>query len=212
VIAIIATLAVILFPVFAQAREKARQAACMSNLKQLNLAVKQYVQDYDGRFNRSIQPADPANTPPGGYWERFYWIWPQIVYPYHKSIEVFNCPNGVRAYAKQPRVGHYGANWDVMGDYTTPDKPTSEADIVSSANTYLIFDAGQYVLSYAEARSASRNVRYLPGGKEGGRRARSPEAPAGLSTSSPRRRAPSGRTSSAAGTPGASTWVSPTGT
>src|SRR5205823_10875854 len=48
VIAIIAILAAILFPVFARAREKARQASCMSNLKQLGLAMMQYAQDYDG--------------------------------------------------------------------------------------------------------------------------------------------------------------------
>src|SRR3954468_16853992 len=47
VIAIIAILAAILFPVFAQAREKARQASCMSNMKQIGLAVMQYEQDYD---------------------------------------------------------------------------------------------------------------------------------------------------------------------
>src|SRR5476651_129734 len=47
VIAIIAVLAAILFPVFAQAREKARQTSCLSNEKQLGLAVMQYVQDYD---------------------------------------------------------------------------------------------------------------------------------------------------------------------
>src|SRR5579862_9300778 len=48
VIAIIAILAAILFPVFAQAREKARQATCQSNLKQLGLGWQQYLQDYDG--------------------------------------------------------------------------------------------------------------------------------------------------------------------
>ncbi len=50
VIAIIAILAAILFPVFARAREKARQSACLSNCKQLGLAVMQYVQDYDGMY------------------------------------------------------------------------------------------------------------------------------------------------------------------
>ena len=56
VIAIIAILAAILFPVFAQAREKARQATCLSNLKQLSLGVLMYVQDYDEQF-----------PPPAGY-------------------------------------------------------------------------------------------------------------------------------------------------
>ena len=50
VIAIIAILAAILFPVFAKAREKARAASCMSNMKQINLALLQYVQDYDEKF------------------------------------------------------------------------------------------------------------------------------------------------------------------
>src|SRR6266511_5057775 len=47
VIAVIAILAALLFPVFAQAREKARQAACFSNLKQIGLALNLYLQDYD---------------------------------------------------------------------------------------------------------------------------------------------------------------------
>src|SRR5690242_14717153 len=50
VIAIIAILAAILFPVFAQAREKARQITCVSNEKQINLAVSMYVQDYDETY------------------------------------------------------------------------------------------------------------------------------------------------------------------
>ena len=50
VIAIIAILAAILFPVFSQAREKARQAACLSNCRQIGLAAVQYVQDYDEQF------------------------------------------------------------------------------------------------------------------------------------------------------------------
>ena len=50
VIAIIAILAAILFPVFAKAREKARQITCASNLKQIGLGFTQYIQDYDERL------------------------------------------------------------------------------------------------------------------------------------------------------------------
>ncbi len=73
VIAIIAILAAILFPVFAQAREKARMVSCVSNLRQLGLAVVQYAQDYDERFpmgsyngprNWEVNP-DPADGPGG---------------------------------------------------------------------------------------------------------------------------------------------------
>src|ERR1041385_5074124 len=64
VIAIIAILAAILFPVFAQVREKARQTTCSSNLKQIGTAFAMYVQDYDGR---RPDRRDLKNGFPGGY-------------------------------------------------------------------------------------------------------------------------------------------------
>ena len=64
VIAIIAILAAILFPVFAQAREKARQTSCLSNLKQIGLAFKMYVQDYDERWPQ-CDPIPGGNNSPG---------------------------------------------------------------------------------------------------------------------------------------------------
>jgi prepilin-type N-terminal cleavage/methylation domain-containing protein len=61
VIAIIAILAAILFPVFAQAREKGRQAVCISNMKQFTLGMMMYVQDYDERFpSQDPTPAAPS--------------------------------------------------------------------------------------------------------------------------------------------------------
>src|SRR3569833_2553172 len=71
VIAIIAILAAILFPVFAQAREKARQITCTSNMKQIGLAMMQYVQDYDetyplSLFNYPAPPPDPGGRRAGG--------------------------------------------------------------------------------------------------------------------------------------------------
>ncbi|MGQ9733315.1 MAG: prepilin-type N-terminal cleavage/methylation domain-containing protein [Candidatus Zipacnadales bacterium] len=56
VIAIIAILAAILFPVFAKAREKARQTSCLSNIKQISLAMLAYAQDYDERFSWCCVP------------------------------------------------------------------------------------------------------------------------------------------------------------
>lgn len=82
VIAIIAILAAILFPVFAQAREKARQASCLSNEKQLGLAVLQYVQDYDETYPLAIN---------SGVWA--YQAWPDLVQPYAKSYNIFICPD-----------------------------------------------------------------------------------------------------------------------
>ncbi len=78
VIAIIAILAAILFPVFAQAREKARGISCVSNQKQLGTSVMMYAQDYD-------------ETLPSGM--TFEWQpWPQVVEPYIKNYNVLRCP------------------------------------------------------------------------------------------------------------------------
>ena len=81
VIAIIAILAAILFPVFARAREKARQASCQSNLKQLGLALLMYVQDYDERFPRHCY-TQPSRR-----------CWAYLIAPYVKNAQVFVCPS-----------------------------------------------------------------------------------------------------------------------
>jgi prepilin-type N-terminal cleavage/methylation domain-containing protein/prepilin-type processing-associated H-X9-DG protein len=86
VIAIIAILAAILFPVFAQAREKARAITCASNLDQLGLAIMQYVQD-----NNEVYPVsngDITDAVPGGAGN-----WGQQIYPYVKSTGVYICPD-----------------------------------------------------------------------------------------------------------------------
>jgi prepilin-type N-terminal cleavage/methylation domain-containing protein len=95
VIAIIAILAAILFPVFAQAREKARQASCLSNLRQLGTAGMMYQQDYDGMF-----------TPPFKYYgaqsvQSNCWWWDDILQPYIKNKQVNRCPSwvGVESWA-----------------------------------------------------------------------------------------------------------------
>jgi prepilin-type N-terminal cleavage/methylation domain-containing protein/prepilin-type processing-associated H-X9-DG protein len=85
VIAIIAILAAILFPVFARAREKARQTSCLSNVKQLGLAFMQYIQDYDERFPTWARSGWPPPVVP-------YMTWWCEVYPYVKNGAVFVCP------------------------------------------------------------------------------------------------------------------------
>src|SRR4051795_4900078 len=74
VVAIIAILAAILFPVFAQAREKARQTSCASNLQQLASAMNLYAQDHSGRF-----PPQDDNFAP--------------MFPYVKNYAIFRCPS-----------------------------------------------------------------------------------------------------------------------
>lgn len=81
VIAIIAILAAILFPVFAQAREKARQASCLSNMRQIGTAALMYMQDYDERF-----PSDAGANARGaldGDWGKDYWVF--HFFPYIKG-------------------------------------------------------------------------------------------------------------------------------
>jgi prepilin-type N-terminal cleavage/methylation domain-containing protein len=99
VIAIIAILAAILFPVFAQAREKARTANCLSNLRQIGIASNLYLQDYDERFPFAGRDWQPAS---------FVDVWNGLG-PYIKNREMFLCRSDgtpawnvqwVRQYAK----------------------------------------------------------------------------------------------------------------
>lgn len=83
VIAIIAILAAILFPVFAKAREKARQASCLSNTKQIGLAFLSYAQDYDEECITHVQCAD---HPLGISWQK-------LLEPYMKNVQITFCPS-----------------------------------------------------------------------------------------------------------------------
>ena len=88
VIAIIAILAAILFPVFAQAREKARATSCISNEKQLTLSWSMYAQDYD----ELVVPYSSTGCS-GGY----VYPWPLLLQPYIKNYQVFKCPDSTYA-------------------------------------------------------------------------------------------------------------------
>ena len=87
VIAIIAILAAILFPVFAQAREKARATSCLSNTKQMGLALMMYVQDYDEMFFGYPWQSENTKCVAGRL------AWPEKIMPYIKNTQVFQCPS-----------------------------------------------------------------------------------------------------------------------
>ncbi|MGD9494785.1 MAG: DUF1559 domain-containing protein [Armatimonadota bacterium] len=93
VIAIIAILAAILFPVFARAREKARQTACLSNTKQIGLGLQMYVQDNDERLPRHYFPTTMLVPLPDGSGTWNYMIWTQMIFPYVKNSDLFRCPS-----------------------------------------------------------------------------------------------------------------------
>ena len=107
VIAIIAILAAILFPVFAKAREKARQTSCASNEKQLGLAVIQYVQDYDECLPVGIDSQS-------GQYQFAGLGWANQIYSYVKSVGVYSCPDNTTtsipsiSYAYNPNLSF---NW-----------------------------------------------------------------------------------------------------
>ena len=119
VIAIIAILAAILFPVFAKAREKARQASCQSNMKQLGLGFIQYIQDNDEKYPTATMGTNPN---PFGHG------WGYEIYPYVKSTGVYACPDDSSI---TPKVS-YGMNsalWD-----------TSLAQLNAPASTVNLFE------------------------------------------------------------------------
>lgn len=91
VIAIIAILAAILFPVFAQAREKARAISCLSNTKQIGLSLQMYIQDYDEHVCFNNDGNWYQSPPNSGYW--YINTWMSLLEPYIKNYGLWVCPS-----------------------------------------------------------------------------------------------------------------------
>jgi prepilin-type N-terminal cleavage/methylation domain-containing protein/prepilin-type processing-associated H-X9-DG protein len=124
VIAIIAILAAILFPVFARAREKARQTSCLSNLKQIGLGVMMYAQDYDEKYNFAYT-INPTVT------------WPNLLMPYIKNADLFTCPSDNDPWSIGGGIYlSYIPNYRIHppGD-TSPLTPTKMAQLTRPAET-----------------------------------------------------------------------------
>ena len=138
VIAIIAILAAILFPVFAKAREKARQATCVSNVKQIMNATMMYTQDYDEMMNWSPTAAAGANP----------WIsWPFLLEPYMKSWDVLACPS-----TKVGAMDYAGLHYPVWPKYAVNDfvanaaAPLAMAAVKTPASKIYVADASHPVM------------------------------------------------------------------
>ncbi|HZP82960.1 MAG TPA: prepilin-type N-terminal cleavage/methylation domain-containing protein [Chthonomonadaceae bacterium] len=147
VIAIIAILAAILFPVFAQARDKARSVTCLSNQKQLGLGALMYAQDYDEKY------AISAGKHPSLGWLTFYYLgipanwrpnssqtridgyagsWANVLQPYLKNWGIYVCPSG-------PDVA-VGGSW--TADYANPVVPFQRSSLTYNGLLHAYSQAG----------------------------------------------------------------------
>ncbi|NUQ00160.1 MAG: prepilin-type N-terminal cleavage/methylation domain-containing protein [Armatimonadetes bacterium] len=147
VIAIIAILAAILFPVFAKAREKARQSSCQSNLKQFSLAAKQYIQDYDEMTPdyKILLPVALAHPATGGNIQAM--MWSDLYQPYMKSWQLNQCPSTRRgpvttAPACGPGSGETVVTWSygpIMSAYSTDGAATGALGRIGSRRSDAVF-------------------------------------------------------------------------
>jgi len=146
VIAIIAILASILFPVFARARENARRASCQSNLKQIGLAMIQYTQDYDEKY----LPSQPADSTAPGNGATFV----TVLQPYIKSTQVFICPSATGTAVTVPNTAG-DHNWSAPAPpwntastssygMNTNLEDTALASVNEPATRVLFFDSTWY--------------------------------------------------------------------
>lgn len=159
VIAIIAILAAILFPVFGRARENARRASCASNMKQLGLGLIQYAQDYDERF--------PAARTDG---TTISWRW--MIQPYLKSTQVNSCPSRVKGQLTTGGNGlkfevGYAASWcqgsgttgnnsysKGFGGFAGDDEGLPLSDFLNPSSTIQVVEVGDTQQSFIQIPSS----------------------------------------------------------
>ena len=155
VIAIIAILAAILFPVFARAREKARQTSCLNNIKQITLATLMYAQD-----NGEMYPQGGAWSPDG---DMIHWY--AAIEPYLRNEQILICPSSGDP---TPNTWNYGFVRQTtgyngsIGSFTLPDgttipgrsAPVAMADVRYPSETVLVSDAHNF---YTELGFWNRN-------------------------------------------------------
>ncbi len=155
VIAIIAILAAILFPVFARARERARQTSCLSNLRQLGLAAMMYAQDYDERMVHYYRYM-PAGS------DNLYW-WGDILQPYINNYQLLECPSDAWTYSSRrppglpdPLVCSYA-----LPNIHTRDDGSSVPRI--SGSKMAVLETPAETILFAESTSAEIYVGGTPG-------------------------------------------------
>ncbi|MBD3293756.1 MAG: DUF1559 domain-containing protein [Armatimonadia bacterium] len=164
VIAIIAILAAILFPVFARAREKARQASCLSNVKQMALGVLMYAQDYDEQWPYHYLLTSGTVQYPGGGTNAGM-MWYNAIYPYVNNMQLFTCPSSSYKWNGNYTGGiRYGYSRYLGGD--------SMAEVDQPASTFVLgdsdYESGQSALSYVLYSTYSPRTFFAPRHNDGG--------------------------------------------
>jgi prepilin-type N-terminal cleavage/methylation domain-containing protein len=147
VIAIIAILAAILFPVFAKAREKARQTSCQSNLKQIGLGFVQYTNDYDEKFPAAVN-------------------WASAIYPYEKSTNVFHCPDDTNTANATSSPLSYAVNSNLAGNnqaILSSPSVTVLATEFASESVNMASSSDSYVYSMTNGANVSPNAIFTVG-------------------------------------------------
>lgn len=174
VIAIIAILAAILFPVFAQAREKARQTSCTSNLKQAGTAMHMYSQDYDECMPELYSPSqlNPCPGTTGGIVINGVIHgsgWELNIQPYIKNWAVFTCPSDAIARHRSLRCdgatlyrmhSSYGININHWGGgrFNAHQNPCLESIFESPSNTVVVAevnDVDDWAAAWGDAYNAA---------------------------------------------------------
>ncbi len=149
VIAIIAILAAILFPVFAQAKEAAKNSASLSNIRQIGISTQMYTSDYDDLTFQVFYIGQGGQTTPDNFGG---WRWPWLVQPYAKNRDIFRSPADTKDLSlsscfggcRDPKNEYYGYLWGIFVSYgynwigLSPDytwDPTTPPSLADSGNS-----------------------------------------------------------------------------
>lgn len=158
VIAIIAILAAILFPVFARAREKARQNSCLSNAKQMGLGIMMYAQDYDEHYNhyRHELPGNRSFQWQPTYDSQGNVAYEGMIYPYIKNLQIFKCPS-------DSSIRYcYGWNYSYLGwpgsGGTHATAASTMAEVTHPAETIMVAETKDSTVSYAPRDENTRTT------------------------------------------------------
>jgi prepilin-type N-terminal cleavage/methylation domain-containing protein/prepilin-type processing-associated H-X9-DG protein len=155
VIAIIAILAAILFPVFAQARDKARQSTCLSNCRQTGTALAMYRIDYDGRGPFAGWPPGPkgqfnVHSPTSDYGSE----WQFTIQPYLKNHQILRCPSDKVSFDERPVSYLYNP-------YMNPNRESiTEAQVENAADVVLLWEG--YGPKDSSTQKVNTDPRYPP--------------------------------------------------